>query len=277
MKVTLSKNLSYCHGIKLAIEKTLEFIESYPGEKIYMLGDIAHNNNVSDLLKEKGLSIVDDIDDIENNTTVIIRAHGTTPSVLAEAKRKGLRVLDMTCPFVKKMVNDALGFENRGYFVVIIGDKNHDEIVSITSHLKYKMVIQNMEEIKQNEHLFKKKIYLMLQSTTIWEHAEPLVKLIECYADELVFHKSICAPTRNRQKEARELAKTNDLVLVIGSHTSSNTYNLYKICLDINPNSLLVENVKALPDHVHDYKSIALISGASTPDFIIEEIVSAFS
>lgn len=276
MKVVTSKYLSYCAGVKEAINNVLELQKKRNDKKLYMLGEIVHNPHVVNMLCKKGVKTVEDINEVPDDGILIIRAHGATKEVYQEARKRGLEIVDATCHIVLKNQKLVQQYEEDGYTVIMIGDKKHDEVVSIVSYAKHPIIISDKHEI----HSYKKrlkKIVVILQTTEIVYNVKDILAELALYAYEIRFFNTICGPCRVKQEEAIHLAKNHDIIYIVGSKNSKNTENLYKLAREYNKNSYFIEDKSYIElNQYSNARSIAIISGTSTPDNIINEVVEYF-
>ncbi|KPK42357.1 MAG: hypothetical protein AMJ78_02820 [Omnitrophica WOR_2 bacterium SM23_29] len=268
VRVLTPKQIGCCFGVKRAIRLTEEVLSQ--DKPAYIIGELVHNETITQKLSEQGLKIVADIDDVKDGT-LIIRAHGLSPNECKEAEAKKLKIVDATCPIVRQAQNAAKRLEEEGYQVVIVGDKDHAEIKGIIGHLKNEaIIVANYNEI--NLKKLKRKVGLIFQTTHSIEFCKEVVAEVMNVADEIKIINTICADIQRRQEDAVKLAKAADLMIVVGSHHSSNTIKLKKLCQKYNKNTIQIETARDFkPSGVQKVKSIGIIGGASTPDILIEE------
>lgn len=269
VRILTPKQIGCCFGVKRAIRLTEEVLSK--NKPAYIIGELVHNETITQWLSEQGLKIVADIDEVKDGT-LIIRAHGLSPSECKEAEAKKLEIVDATCPIVRQAQNVAERLEKEGYQVVIVGDKDHAEIKGIIGHLKDEaIVIANRSEIDLKK--LKRKVGLIFQTTHSIEFCKEVVAEVMNAAHEIKIVNTICADIQRRQEDAVRLAKAADLMIVVGSHHSSNTIKLKKLCQKYNKNTVQIETAKDLkPSRFQRVKSIGIIGGASTPDILIEEV-----
>lgn len=277
MNIKKSKNLSYCFGIQNAIEKTIKCVNSVTGNrKIYMLGELAHNEEVIESLKRLGVQIVYNVEEVAKDSILIIRAHGTVMRTYDYISEKGIEIIDLTCPCIKSIQKKVIEMEKRGYTIVILGDEKHPEIESIASFVKNPYIIANQNDCVKLENV-NKKIYIVTQTTIVLEEILPIIQKITLMVKHFVFENTICLSTETRQKEIVELAQSYEMVLLVGSMRSNNTRNLYQISKKINKMSFLVQDSEHLPIEIEKVNSIVIASGASTPYSVIEGIIDKIS
>jgi len=273
MKVELSASAGFCVGVKRAIDTALEAAES--DQSIYMLGDIVHNEFVVKRIKEKGIKKIKKLGSGKGRT-LLIRAHGAPLSVYRAAKRAGYRMIDATCPMVKEIHRIARADEKKGRKIVIIGDSEHDEVLGIKGSLTKRPVVIDPREPLPVDKLKKiEKASVVVQSTQNIEKVLGVVDRLSGIIKDLLFHDTICRPTKKRQKDAQSLPLRNDVVVVIGSRTSANTKRLYEISRSLNKRTCWISSADELePGFLRGAKSAGVLAGASTPDDTIKEVVS---
>ena len=273
-EITLADSAGFCFGVKRAVDKALEIKEKY-NKKIYTLGPLIHNNDVVNFLKENLIYPIEleDITSLKDNDTIIIRSHGVSEETLNILRETNLNIVDATCPYVENIHKKVKKYYDLGYHIIIIGDKNHPEVIGINGWCNDSAVIlKSGIDIGINE----KKVCVVAQTTerqATWEHV--LTKVIKM-SKEIVAFNTICSATEVRQKSAEELSKKVDAMVVIGGFNSSNTTKLYEICKINCKNTIHVENILDISDEfINDknVKSIGVTAGASTPDWIIKEAI----
>lgn len=269
MRILTPKKIGCCFGVKRAIKLTEEVLSQK--KPAYIFGELVHNETITHQLAQKGLRTVAGVDDVKGGT-LIIRAHGLSPDERRQAEEKRIEVVDATCPIVRQAQNAAKKLEEEGYQVVIVGDKDHAEIKGILGHLKNEaIVVANHKEVDPSK--LKRKVGLIFQTTHSIEFCKEVVAEVMKTAHDIKIINTICADIRRRQENAVRLAKKVDLMIVVGSHHSSNTIKLKKLCENYNRNTIQIETAKDLsPSKVKKARSIGIIGGASTPDILIEEV-----
>jgi len=238
----------------------------------YTLGSIIHNPQVVEKLASAGVAVKKDIEEIYQGT-VIIRSHGVTLQEMERAKDKGLRVVDATCPFVKKAQDLAALLRDQGYFVVIVGDEEHPEVKSIISYGGKDIVVVNSSE-KVRTLPKKKKIGVVAQTTQSFANLKAIVDECLGKAGELRIFNTICGATAIRQDQSRDIAEEVDCMIVVGGYSSANTKRLAEICKDIQPNTHHIEVADELDRAwFKGVKKVGVTAGASTPDWVTDEVV----
>jgi len=269
MDIEIAEYSGYCFVVKRAIGITEKTINKYKktNSKIYTLGEIIHNSGVVKELSKKGLSVAKDEKEITPGNVLIVRSHGMSPVLLEKIKSKNVKIVDATCPFVKKAQSKAKYLSQNGYFVVIIGNKNHPEIRGIKEHVEdsnYCMVIENAEEVSKLRK--KKRIGVVVQTTQTSENFESIACKILEKAKEILIENTICSITKNRQNSARKLAKKTDVMIVVGGKRSANTTHLAEISKKYNTGTYHIENFKEInAEWFNGAKKVGIVGGASTP------------
>jgi 4-hydroxy-3-methylbut-2-enyl diphosphate reductase len=271
MEIILAKSAGFCFGVKRATKMAFQEAES-GNPDTYTLGSIIHNPQVVYKLASAGVSVKNDVENI-NQGTVIIRSHGVTLDEMDRAKKKGLRIVDATCPFVKKAQDLTTLLRNEGYFVVIVGDEEHPEVKSIISYGGKDVIVVNSPD-KLETLPKKKKIGVVAQTTQSFDNLKAIVNECLGKVGELRVFNTICGATAIRQDQSRDIALEVDCMIVVGGYSSANTNRLAEICKNIQPNTHHIE-VAAELDSVwfSGVKRVGVTAGASTPEWIIDDVV----
>lgn len=276
MEIILAKSAGFCFGVNRAIEACYKEIEK--GGKIYTYGPLIHNKNVNDDLAQKGVKSVEHLEGCEDGT-VIIRSHGVGKSVYDELEKKSINYIDGTCPFVKKIhkiVNDS---KNKGFEIIIIGDRNHPEVKGINGWCDNSAIIIDNAEDAQKTELNSDKNYTVVVQTTFRESKyNSILDIFNQKSNNITAFNTICSATEERQKEAVDISKSVDKMLVIGDKGSSNTQKLFEICEKNCQNTSYIETFHDLV--LNNYKfndKIGVTAGASTPSAIIKEVITTMS
>lgn len=274
--IRVAESAGFCFGVKRAIEMAYEAIGVEP--KLYSYGQLIHNKTVTDDLASKGLEIVENLDGLTEGT-LLIRSHGVGKALYDEAEAKGLKILDGTCPFVKKIHNIVHEKLANGMGIIIVGDGTHPEVIGINGWCENAAVILEDEEAAKTKEIPEKDRYAVVVQTTFRQ--AKFDKILETLQDRginMEIHNTICSATEKRQTEAEELSKTVDKMIVIGGKNSSNTQKLVEICAKNCGNTVHIETIcdLVLNNFGKDDK-IGITAGASTPPAIIKEVVVTMS
>lgn len=273
MEIILASNAGFCFGVRAAINKGEKLIEEGKGP-IATLGPLIHNPQEVARLESLGIKSYDDIDSAQEKN-VLIRTHGVAPSVYQEIEKHGHSYYDCTCPKVKRVQQLAREHAEAGYQVLVLGDCKHPEVMAIVGWTNdTAIVFISLDELK-GLSLEGKKVCLVSQTTEKLERFEKAVEYLESLSlEELVVQNTICTATRDRQSDASELAAKVDLMVVIGGYNSANTCKLVSICQDVGVATKHVETAAELQDEWFEgVNKIGLTAGASTPDWIIREVI----
>ena len=289
MKISLSTNAGFCPGVRRADEGVRKLIKKRgKGEKIYVLGHLIHNSHYNAELASNGVTSIN-LSDLEPillqsggaKVTVVIRTHGITKEsqelLFGLSERFGnLTVVDMTCPFVKRIHKIADEYTNENTHFVLFGSESHPESIGIMSYARgTKSIVSCLDDVKSINFIGKIPI-LCSQTTQNLVEFKKIKKFLEKLCTNAIFFDTICSVTENRQNEAIEIAKASDVMIVIGGKDSSNTHRLYDLCLKECPNTQWIESAAELViDFPDSAKCAGITAGASTPDGIIMEVLKA--
>ncbi|MEA3292942.1 MAG: 4-hydroxy-3-methylbut-2-enyl diphosphate reductase [Patescibacteria group bacterium] len=260
------KFLEPCFGIKRSFDSCLSIKDK---NKFLIYGQIAHNKALCERLENEGFTSIDGLEKVKNKK-VIIRAHGITKQDLDFLKQKKIEFINLTCPFVEKLLNISLKFEKDGYQVIIIGDKNHIEIKNVCSYLKSPLVVDNETDLKNSSF---PKVAVLCQTTQTLEKIERVLPFIKRKYKKVVYVSTRCPETEQRQKQAAILAEKVDLMLVIGDTISKNANNLVKISKKITKAALVLQREDINKISFYGIKKVGLIASASTPSFVVDELI----
>ncbi|MBR1419710.1 MAG: 4-hydroxy-3-methylbut-2-enyl diphosphate reductase [Selenomonadaceae bacterium] len=266
MEVIFADHLGFCYGVKRAIHIARQSAQNPPA---YTLGSIIHNPQMVERLKSEGIGVVENLDEVSEGT-IIIRSHGVAPKIYDEIRRKGLNLIDATCPHVKKAQLSAKSLVDEGYQVVIIGEKNHPEVKSIFEWSDQKATIIESESEAQNFPEVDR-LGIVSQTTFSRKKFSDIVLILLEKSRDMKILRTICDATEHRQIAAIDLASKVDLMLVIGGKNSANTSRLASLCAQ-KVQTYHVETAAEIdPNWFKGAKKIGITAGASTPDWVIEE------
>lgn len=275
-QITVAENAGFCFGVKRAVNMTVEYNKKKES-RVYTLGPLIHNDDVVKSLEEECIFRIDNIEDIAKlkpGDTIVIRSHGTTPDIIERLKQTGAKLMDATCPYVSSIQRKARKYYGEGYQIVIVGDPNHPEVVGINGWCNNTaLVTRDGSELKE----LPQKVCVLSQTTEKQSNYEKTLEAVSRLAEDVLAFNTICSATGERQGSADEVSKRVDLMIVIGGKQSSNTRKLYEICSANCKNTLLVENVNELPEWIvtnPEFKVIGVTAGASTPDWVIAEVIN---
>ncbi len=273
MSVKVAKTAGFCYGVRRAVDEVYKRVES--GEKIGVLGELIHNQYVIDDLKSRGVKIYDDILDAEEDRTLIIRTHGVKKEVIDALCKKNITIVDLTCPFVGKIHKIVKENYENGAQIVIIGDKNHPEVIGINGWCDDTAFITYDESCDFTPISDKNTVCVVAQTTINKEIFSKIVQNIKNTCKSVVVFDTICNATKDRQTEAASLSAQSDVMFVIGGRKSSNTAKLFDIAKANCPQAYFIETKSDIPSGLElKNKKIGITAGASTPGRIIEEVLT---
>ena len=275
MEITVAKSAGFCFGVQRAVDSVYKELEENSG-KIYTFGPIIHNEQVVEDLNKKGIEVIDTVEQLKEikEGTVVIRSHGVAKEIYDILEQQKLKMVDATCPFVKKIHNIVLDESNNGKTIIIIGNDNHPEVEGIKGWVNGEVIVINKEEQIEKLSLPEQtKACIVSQTTFNHNKFKYLVEIIRTKRYDITVVNTICNATHVRQVEAQKISSKVDGMIVIGGKNSSNTQKLYDICRNECENTFYVQTVKDLNLHeLKSLKSIGITAGASTPKNIIEEV-----
>ncbi|MBN1526328.1 MAG: 4-hydroxy-3-methylbut-2-enyl diphosphate reductase [Candidatus Omnitrophica bacterium] len=271
MKISVARSAGFCFGVKRALAIAFETAKS--PAPVCMLGDIVHNEEVVRQITGAGIKKIKRLGN-GRNKALLIRAHGASMDIFKKARSLGYRIVDATCPMVKEIHKTAKEMERKGYTVIILGDKKHDEVQGIIGQLKKKaFVVESAGDISQKIKKIKK-CAVIAQSTQNLDKVLGIVDILSRHIRELRFFNTICRPTRLKQDEIKRMPLANDVMIVIGSKTSANTKRLYEISKSLNKRSYWVRSKADLRKAwFKRAETVGVTAGASTPDETTSDIV----
>ncbi|MCL1940371.1 MAG: 4-hydroxy-3-methylbut-2-enyl diphosphate reductase [Synergistaceae bacterium] len=275
MKISLADPTGFCFGVQRAINALETALSSADGGAVVSIGMPIHNPQEVERLKKLGLVVVENVLQIPKGATVFIRAHGEPMDVYNELLKNGYRIIDATCPFVKRVQDKAAELTEAGYSVVLLGDGDHPEVRSIVGHcadnIKVVKTPAEAEEISTHPQ-----IGVISQTTQREEDFEQLVNILRRKTNELEISDTICQATVERQQAVRKLADSVEGIIIVGGKNSANTVKLYEIAKSRGTDAILVESSKELDGGwLKGKSSIGVAAGASTPEWLIVTICKA--
>lgn len=272
MKINVAKSAGFCFGVRRALK--IAFEASNNEKELSMLGDIVHNEDVVKEIKASGVKKIKSLKKVVNKA-LLIRAHGMKQALIKKAKGLGYQIIDATCPMVKEIHKIAKNMENKGYKIIVIGDRQHDEVKGIIGQLKKSALITDKRVPLSNIKGIRKAA-VVVQSTQDFERVLKIAKILKENIKDLKFFNTICEPTRKKQAEVRLMPLKNDVMIIIGSKASANTKRLYEISKTLNKRSHWINSKKDLKKSwFRGAKSVGITAGASTPDYITYQIIAA--
>ena len=267
-KITIAKSAGFCFGVKRAIDLAEDIASK--NKEVYTFGPLIHNPQEVQRLEKENIKVIEDYSNIEKGI-LVLRTHGIPLNIYENlSKKENIKIVDATCPFVKKAQDIIKELSKDSEQIVIVGEKKHPEVVALVSYGKGKCLVvedkKDVKNVKKNDI-----IYVVSQKTQSPKKFEEIVNEISKISQVKVFN-TICRATFDRQSAAEKLAKEVDIMIVIGGKNSGNTTRLYQICSAITT-TYHIENIDEIErDWFNDIKNIGITAGASTPDWIIEKI-----
>lgn len=280
MEIILGKNAGFCYGVKTAVSKAEENLKQY--KSLYCLGELVHNGEVIRKLEKLGLKVVENLED--SSSKIVIRAHGIAKEVYDKAQKINIELLDYTCPKVLNIHRIADEYAQKGYYIFLMGEKNHPETVGNISFCgENSFLIEKDEDINNAIQVLQKanikKLLIIVQTTFNLDNFNKYVEKIKSNIKddvELEVKNTICNATKIRQEETCEIAKQVDCMIIIGGKKSSNTKKLYDIAKENCENTIIVETKDELDlNLIQKFNKIGIMAGASTPQESIEDIIKA--
>lgn len=288
MRVKLSKNVGFCWGVKRALDLALK--NSLSEKKVYTYGPLIHNENVVEMLKTKGVEPFPKRKlKSPKKTRLLIRAHGVPPPVRNRLESSGYGIIDATCPHVKKSQKIVQEFANKGYQIIIAGDRKHAEVISLVGYARAikrhppVIVVSSTKEAREITSInkLKNKICVLAQSTfqpRIYAQILSIIKNNLHRDIKIIMLDTICQAPAQRQNAVKELSKEVEAIVVVGDHKSANTTNLTLLARSMKIPAFQVASASELPlKRLTRYKSIGISTGTSTPNWLIKEVVDKLS
>lgn len=272
MEVVLAKVYGFCMGVKRAIEIARKTREENKG-KVAVLKEIVHNPYVVDSLKKEGIDSVSSLQKVQKGT-IIFSSHGVSPDIVEEAKNKNLNIVDATCPLVTKVHNLVKLLAGKGYTIILVGDKQHDEIIGVRGEAPENIKIISKKDDIDNLSIDSGKKAVITQTTLSIDDSIEIVNLLKKKFPGIEVYNTICNATQSRQQAVKDLSKEVDLILVVGSSTSANSKRLVHVARSCGKASYLINDEKELKKKwFNGVRKVGVTAGASTPDFIVNNVI----
>jgi 4-hydroxy-3-methylbut-2-enyl diphosphate reductase len=272
----LLKPRGFCAGVVRAIDIVQIALDTF-GPPIYVRKEIVHNRYVVEDLAGKGAIFVDSVEEVPEGERVIYSAHGVSPEVREASDRRRLRVIDATCPLVTKVHIEAVKFARQGYSIILIGHRDHDEIIGTLGEAPaVTQVVGTPEQVASISVPDPDRVAYLTQTTLSLDEAKVVIEALKKKFPNIKgpSAQDICYATENRQVAVKHVSSEAELLLVVGSENSSNSNRLVEVATNLSTRSYLIENFRAIkPEWLHGVKTIALTAGASAPECLVEEVV----
>ena len=275
MKIILANPRGFCAGVNMAIESLERALDLF-GPPVYVYHEIVHNKYVVDRFKRRGVVFVEELDEVPEGAPLLYSAHGISPEVRAQGRRRRLKAIDATCPLVTKVHLEAIKYANEGYTIVLIGHEGHDEVIGTMGEAPERMVLVETAEDVDALTINPDKVAYLTQTTLSVDDANIVIAALRRKFPQI--HNppkdDICYATQNRQEAIRALAPRTDLVLVLGSQNSSNSKRLAEIAASLGPHAHLIDGVgEILPEWLIGVESVLITAGASAPEDVVQECI----
>ena len=276
MRIILAAPRGFCAGVNMAIECLDQAIEMF-GPKIYVYHEIVHNKYVVERFTKQGVKFVNAIEDVPPGSILLYSAHGISPEIRRQSRERNLQTIDATCPLVTKVHLEAIRFANDGYHIVLIGHEGHDEVIGTMGEAPQSItLVETPEEVDRLALSADVKIAYLTQTTLSVSEANAVIERLRQRYPEIASppKEDICYATTNRQEAVATLAKTADVIIVLGSQNSSNSQRLREIGQSISGRAYLIDGVHELPlDEFSGSETVLITAGASAPEVVVEECV----
>ncbi|HIB21115.1 MAG TPA: 4-hydroxy-3-methylbut-2-enyl diphosphate reductase [Rhodospirillales bacterium] len=278
MQIRLSNPRGFCAGVRMAIEIVDEILDELDEhEHLYVYHEIVHNRHVVDRLRERGAIFVEDICEIPKDSVVVFSAHGVSPAIKEEAIQRSLICIDATCPLVIKVHAEAIRYAKRGWQILLIGHRNHQEVIGTLGEAPSSIqIIETPQDIESITVHDPSKLVYLTQTTLSIDDAEIIINALKNKYPEIHSppNDDICYATTNRQLTVRNEAPEVDLVLVVGSKNSSNSLRLTEIASTVGTPSFLIDDVSMIQDDwFSNVENVLITAGASAPEHLVAELV----
>jgi len=275
MNIILADHAGFCFGVNRAMEMATNTLKE-SNIDLYSYGPLIHNSQVVSKLEAEGISPINSIDDIDKGR-VIIRSHGVTEELIDSFSEKNIEIIDTTCPFVKSVHEKVAEYNKKGYTIIIVGKKDHAEVIGINGWCKNNAIIVEDENQAKNITGIDNGI-IVSQTTNRKDFFDKISKIIADNNENILIFNTICHATTNRQNACIELSKKVDAMVVIGGYHSSNTNKLRELSEKYCKNVYHIETIKDLPlQEIAKFNTIGVTAGASTPDWIIKEAIQTMN
>ena len=276
--IILAHTQGFCAGVESAVEVVRLALEKY-GSPLYVRHEIVHNTRVIEDFKEQGVIFIESLDDVPENETVIFSAHGTAPDVFTEAKKRGLHIIDATCPLVTKVHRQAVKFSEKNIQTVLIGHHGHQELLGTSGYVNPDLlhIIETMDDVDKSEISEEMPVGYLTQTTLSVDDTQSMVKRLKERFPQLQGppKANICYATQNRQDAVKELAEQSDVVIICGSPNSSNSNRLRETAETCGVPSYIIDSVDELKlEWLEGSETLGISSGASVPRVVVDCVVN---
>jgi 4-hydroxy-3-methylbut-2-enyl diphosphate reductase len=276
-EILLAGPRGFCAGVERAIDIVELALSVWP-HPVYVRREIVHNRLVVETLRQKGAMFVDELDEVPNDATVIFSAHGISPAVRDEARRRKLRVIDATCPLVTKVHLEAIRYAREGYSIILIGHEDHDEVIGTLGEAPERIiVVDSVEEVERLVLPDPEKVAYLTQTTLSVDDTRDVIEALRRKFPKIVgpSRDDICYATQNRQTAVKRLVDDVDVLLVIGANNSSNAKRLVEVARTAGTQAYLINDVRDIqPEWLAGVARVGITAGASTPEILVSQAVA---
>jgi len=276
-EILLAGPRGFCAGVERAIDIVELALSVWP-HPVYVRREIVHNRLVVETLRQKGAMFVDELDEVPNDATVIFSAHGISPAVRDEARRRKLRVIDATCPLVTKVHLEAIRYAREGYSIILIGHEDHDEVIGTLGEAPERIiVVDSVEEVERLVLPDPEKVAYLTQTTLSVDDTRDVIEALRHKFPKIVgpSRDDICYATQNRQTAVKRLVDDVDVLLVIGANNSSNAKRLVEVARTAGTQAHLINDVRDIqPEWLAGVARVGITAGASTPEILVSQAVA---
>jgi 4-hydroxy-3-methylbut-2-enyl diphosphate reductase len=277
-RILLLTPRGFCAGVVRAIDVVKIALDLH-GAPIYVRKEIVHNRHVVEELRRGGAIFVEELSEVPEGARVIFSAHGVSPAVRQEAKARGLRVIDATCPLVTKVHLEAVRFARQGYTIILIGHKDHDEVVGTLGEAPENTILVETEaDVDRLDIGDPQKICYLTQTTLSLDETTGVIARLKQRYPQIQGPpaQDICYATENRQQAVKAIAPQCDVLLVVGSQNSSNSRRLVEVCRNVGVPSYLVDDASEVdPEWMIGVKTVAVTAGASAPENLVQDLIAS--
>jgi len=277
-KIILLRPRGFCAGVVRAIDVVKIALDLY-GAPIYVRKEIVHNKHVVDELREAGAIFVEELEEVPVGARLIFSAHGVSPAVWKQARDRDLKVIDATCPLVTKVHLEAKKFAKRGYSIVLIGHKDHDEVIGTLGEApEATILVSTVEDVDKLNLADPEHVSFITQTTLSLDETQDIVARLKERFPKIQgpAAQDICYATENRQLAVKAVVPLCQLLLVVGSQNSSNSRRLVEVCEKMGVPAYLIDDLKEVkPEWLAGIQTVAVTAGASAPENLVEELISS--
>jgi 4-hydroxy-3-methylbut-2-enyl diphosphate reductase len=277
VRIILANPRGFCAGVNMAIESLERSLELF-GTPLYVYHEIVHNRPVVERFTKKGVIFVDELSQVPDGSYLLYSAHGVSPAIREESRRRKLHAIDATCPLVTKVHLEAAKFAQEGYTIILIGHEGHDEVIGTMGEAPEAIIlVESAEDVEKLQLPADAKLAYLTQTTLSVDDANIVIAALEKRFPQIVgpSKDDICYATQNRQEAVKELAREADLVLVFGSQNSSNSLRLEEIARSLGKAAHLIDGVHELRDEWFEgVQTVLITAGASAPEDVVQDAIA---